>query len=151
MQIRQKINNIKSSGGSIVMALQAVQEEFKYLPEEYMTMVAEIFNVSPAKVFGVATFYHQFSLKAKGQNIISVCMGTACYIKKADVILADIEKYLGIKAGCVTTDGLFSIEHNTRCVGDCSRAPIVLINDLVLGNTNTAEVIAALKKIKLNA
>ena len=87
---------------------------------------------------------------SKGKNVISVCMGTACFVLGAETILRDIEKHLGIKEGEVTPDGLFSIEKNTRCVGLCAGAPVVVINDKFYEHTNTKEMLGVINELKRN-
>lgn len=91
-------------------------------------MISRTLNIPMAEIYGVATFYSQFSFIPKGENIISVCLGTACYVKGAQTILEEIESQLGIKAGYTTPDLKFSI-NSTRCVGDCSLAPVIVINE----------------------
>ena len=87
-----------------------------------------LFRSPMSEIYGVATFYSQFSFVPKGENIISVCLGTACYVKGAQKVLEEIEDQLDIKAGNTTPDLLFSID-STRCVGDCSLAPVILVNE----------------------
>ena len=95
-------------------------------------MIAEGLGVSLSEVYGVATFYTQFSLTPKGKHRISLCLGTACYVKGADKILAALEKKLGVKCGECTVDGMFSLD-SCRCVGACGLAPVMMIDDDVYG------------------
>ncbi|MCL2569706.1 MAG: NAD(P)H-dependent oxidoreductase subunit E [Firmicutes bacterium] len=133
---------------SILTALQQAQEVYGYITPDAVAVVADVFEVSQSRVYSTATFYHQFTFAPRGKHVISVCMGTACYVLGAQEILNAIEDELGIKAGGVTTDGLFSIEHNTRCVGDCASAPIVIIGERWFNKTNTTKMLAVIRKIK---
>ena len=112
--------------------LQEAQAIYGYLPLPVQKTIAEGLNISLSEVYGVATFYSQFSLKPKGKYRISVCLGTACYVKGSDKILQEVEKELGIKVGECTEDGLFSID-SCRCVGACGLAPVMMINEDVHG------------------
>ena len=105
---------------------------YGYLPMEVQKTIAEGLGISLSEVYGVATFYSQFSLKPKGKHRISVCLGTACYVKGSDKILEEVEKQLGIKCGECTEDGLFSID-SCRCVGACGLAPVMMIGEEVYG------------------
>ena len=112
--------------------LQEAQAIYSYLPIEVQQMIADGMGISLSEVYGVATFYSQFSLTPKGEHIISVCLGTACYVKGADKILEDIEEELGIKSGECTDDGMFSIEA-CRCLGACGLAPVMTVDGEVYG------------------
>ena len=127
--MRKDIEAVKAQTGSVVAALQYAQHKEGYISRVAVNLIADVFNVSSTEVYSTASFYHQFSFTKKGKNIISVCMGTACFVLGAEEILKTIEKHLGIKEGEVTKDGKFSIEKNTRCVGQCAGAPVVVIND----------------------
>ena len=113
--------------------MQEAQEIYGYLPFEVQVMIAECMKISLEKVYGVSTFYSQFSLAPKGRYNISVCLGTACYVKGAQEILDKIVEILGIESGECTLDGKFSIEA-CRCIGACGLAPVMTINDDVYGN-----------------
>jgi NADH-quinone oxidoreductase subunit E len=117
----------------LVPILQAVQEEYRYLPQEVLTYVATALDVSPARVFGVATFYAHFAIKPKGKHIIRLCDGTACHVKDSVPILDAIRKRLGLDAKHSTTpDMLFTVE-TVACLGACGLAPVVVVNDQVYG------------------
>jgi NADH-quinone oxidoreductase subunit E len=134
-------NNFDKS--KLIPILQSVQEEYRYLPEEVMSFISSSLNISPAIIYGVATFYAHFALNPKGKNIIKICDGTACHVKKSTVIIDAIKKKLGLKENEHTTkDMLFTIE-TVACLGACGLAPVVVINDNVYGQT-TSEKIAAL-------
>ena len=110
-------------------------------------MIAEGLGISLSEVFGVATFYSQFSLTPKGKNKISVCLGTACYVKGSDKVLEAIESRLGIKSGECTEDGLFSIDA-CRCVGACGLAPVMLVGEDVYGKVLPEQVPGILNSYK---
>lgn len=118
----------KDKPGVLMPALQKTQGIFGYLPLEMLQLISRRLTIPMSEIYGVATFYSQFSFVPKGENIISVCLGTACYVKGAQKVLEEIEDQLDIKAGNTTPDLLFSID-STRCVGDCSLAPVILVNE----------------------
>lgn len=118
--------------GGLMPVMQEAQGIYGYLPLEVQQMVADGLGVSLSEVYGVATFYSQFSLTPKGKHQISVCLGTACYVKGSDKILEAVENQLGIKSGECTPDGLFSID-SCRCVGACGLAPVMTIGEDVYG------------------
>ena len=115
-ELRKFIKKHKDQPGAMMPVLQEAQGIYGYLPREVQEIIAQEMNVPLSQVFGVATFYSQFTLTPKGEHTVSVCLGTACYVKGADKILAAIEDRLGIKAGECTPDGFFSID-SCRCLG----------------------------------
>ena len=137
----------KELPGALLPVLHEAQEIYGYLPIEVQQMVADGLGVSLSEVYGVATFYSRFSLTPKGKHKISVCLGTACYVKGSDKILAAVEKKLGIKSGECTADGLFSID-SCRCVGACGLAPVMTVNDDVYGRLTADDVPKILAKYK---
>ena len=118
---------------SLVQVLQAAQEIYGYLPERVIDTIAKELGVSSETVYEVATFYSQFKFNPKGRHAISVCLGTACYVKGAGEIYEKIKEKLQIDDGQTTPDGKFSIDA-CRCVGACGLAPVMSINDNVYGN-----------------
>ncbi len=122
----------RATPGCLMHILQEAQAIYGYLPMEVQKVIAEGLGIPLSEVYGVVTFYSQFSLKPKGKNRISVCLGTACYVKGSDKILEELEKQLGIKCGECTEDGLFSID-SCRCVGACGLAPVMMIGEEVYG------------------
>ena len=131
--------------GGLMPVLQEAQGIYGYLPLEVQTMVADGLGISLSEVYGVATFYSQFSLTPKGKHKISVCLGTACYVKGSDKILEAVENQLGIKSGECTADGLFSID-SCRCVGACGLAPVMMVDEDVYGKLTADNVGAILDK-----
>lgn len=145
IELKEFIDLEKSKPGALMPVLQKAQEIYGYLPIEVQGMVAEGLDISLSEVYGVATFYSQFSLNPKGEHRISVCLGTACYVKGADKILAELEKLLGIKCGECTQDGVFSLD-SCRCVGACGLAPVMMIDDDVYGRMTVEQIDDILKK-----
>ena len=145
------IKNIcKSFGnhaGELINILHKTQEEFGYLPAEVQHVIAKELNISEAKVYGVVTFYAFFTMKPKGKHKISVCMGTACYVRGAEKVVDELKKELNINVGDVTPDGKFSLDC-LRCVGACGLAPVMLIGDKVYGRIDPKEVKGILERYK---
>lgn len=116
---------------NIIGIMQAVQEEYRYLPQEVLEYVADKVHVSTAKIFGVATFYENFSMDAKGKYVIKVCRGTACHVRKSADVLSAVYEATGLDENRPTTgDGLFTVEI-VSCLGACGLAPVVVVNDEV--------------------
>ena len=124
-EITKCIEQNDSKPESLIVVLHAVQEHYGYIPAKIGAKVAQALNVSLAKVYGVITFYHLFKLKKPGKHKIQVCMGTACYLKGAKDLIAELENILSIGVNGITENGLFSLE-TVRCVGCCGLAPVVL-------------------------
>ena len=118
--------------GVAMTALQKAQDIYGYLPLEVQRMVSTELDMPLAEVYGIATFYSQFTMAPKGQNKIHVCLGTACYVKGSGRVLDKLKDKLQIKDGEVTPDGKFSLEA-VRCIGACGLAPVMMINDDVYG------------------
>ena len=130
--LMQVIANHHDQPGGLMPVMQEAQGIYGYLPLEVQQMIADGLGISLSEVYGVATFYSQFSLTPKGKHQISVCLGTACYVKGSDKIREAVENQLGIKSGECTPDGLFSID-SCRCVGACGLAPVMTIGEEVYG------------------
>lgn len=114
--------------GLLIAVLHKVQGKFGYLNGEHLDAVAQLLRVPAAEVSGVASFYHYFRLKPRGRFMIHVCMGTACFVKGADLVAAKIKEELGIGFGETSSDLMFSLE-GTRCLGTCGLAPVLMIDD----------------------
>ena len=143
--LRKVIEKHRSERGCLMPILHEAQEIYGYLPAEVQTLIAEELNIPLSEVYGVATFYSQFSLQPKGKHRISVCLGTACYVKGSDKILAAVEKELRISCGECTPDGRFSID-SCRCVGACGLAPVMMVDDDVYGRLTEKDVPEILEK-----
>lgn len=138
-KLREVIANHKDVQGALIPVLHEAQDIYGYLPIEVQSIIAEGLGVSLTEVYGVVTFYAQFSLSPKGQYEIGVCLGTACYVKGSGDILEKIKQILGIDVGECTPDGKFSLTA-TRCVGACGLAPVVTVNDEVYGRLTVDDV-----------
>lgn len=137
-ELEQFINEIPEKRGALIGVLHKAQSLFGYLPKEVQLFVGEKLNVPAAQVYGVVSFYSFFTMLPKGKYPISVCLGTACYVRGADKVLDIFKKELGIEVGQTTEDGRFSLDA-LRCVGACGLAPVVLIGEKVYGRINSAE------------
>ena len=144
-QLRSVIAELKDERGSLMPILQKAQDIYGYLPIEVQTMIADECGIPLEKVYGVATFYSQFSLYPKGKYKISVCLGTACYVKGSGDIYNKLQELLGIEGGQCTPDGKFSLDA-CRCIGACGLAPVLTINDDVYGRLTADEIADVLAK-----
>jgi len=136
-----------NQSGELINVLHKTQEALGYLPKEVQRVIAKELDISEANVYGVVTFYAFFTMKPKGKHKISVCMGTACYVRGADKVVDELKKELKINVGEVTPDGKFSLDC-LRCVGACGLAPVVLIGDKVYGRIEPKEVKGILEGYK---
>jgi len=129
---------------SLIPLLQDVQATYSYLPEPALRDIAEFLGIPLVRVFGVATFYNQFRLTPIGKNVIRVCRGTACHVKNSSNLLFALETALGIKAGETTRDKNFTLE-TVACIGACSIAPVITINDEFYGRLSVKDIPKILK------
>jgi len=127
------IETVPKNQSSLIAVLHKAQKLFGYLPSELQEYIGEKLNISTANVFGVVTFYSYFTTEPKGKHVISICMGTACFVKGSSDVLNEFERKLGIRAGETTPDGKFTIE-TIRCIGACGLAPVITIDDKVYGH-----------------
>lgn len=144
-KLRQIIDENKDQKGALMPILQKAQELYGYLPIEVQSIIAQELGMSLSEVYGVVTFYAQFTLNPKGEYKISVCLGTACYVKGSQAILLKLQDILGIEAGGITADGKFSLDA-TRCIGACGLAPVMTINDDVYGQLVPDDIPEIMKK-----
>ena len=138
-ELEAYISENKDVEGVLIPVMQKAQELFGYLSLETMELMSERLDVPVSEIYGVATFYALFSLTPKGEYVISVCTGTACYVKGAQLVLDEVKKQLGIESGETTPDGKFSIQ-DTRCLGCCGLAPVMVINNDVYGRLEPADI-----------
>lgn len=141
------IDALPTQQGALIQVLHHAQGIFGYLPKEVQLHIAKRLKVSPAKVYGVVSFYSYFTIEPKGEYKISVCLGTVCFVKGADKVLEEFENQLGIKSGETTDDFKFSLE-GLRCVGACGLAPVVVVNGKVYGQVKPAQVREILEHYK---
>ncbi|MCF6240929.1 MAG: NAD(P)H-dependent oxidoreductase subunit E [Bacteroidales bacterium] len=143
-EVCKKFNNDK---GELINVLHAAQSLFGYLPAEVQEVVANELNVSIAHVHGVVSFYSFFTMIPKGKYPISICMGTACYVRGAEKVLNEFKKLLDIKVGETTPDGVFSL-NSLRCVGACGLAPVVTVGEKVHGRVAVEDVKSIIEEYK---
>ena len=139
------INEHKGEEGALIPVLHKAQGIYGYLPIEVQKIIADELGMSLTEVYGVVTFYAQFSLYPKGEYNIGVCLGTACYVKGSGDILEEIKKRLNVEVGKCTDDGKFSLEA-TRCIGACGLAPVLTVNEEVYGKLVVDDVEGILAK-----
>ena len=144
-KLKQVIADCAGDNSQLMHVMQVAQDIYGYLPFEVQQMIADGMGVPLEKVYGVATFYAQFALSPKGEYAISVCLGTACYVKGSQEILDELSAQLGIGAEECTPDGRFSLTA-CRCIGACGLAPVMMINDDVYGKITAADVKGILEK-----
>jgi len=139
------IEEHKGSRDALMPVMQGAQELFGYLPKDVQILIAEGLGIKLSDVYGVATFYSQFTLEPKGKYVISACLGTACYVKGAQKVLETLQKELRVKEGKTTEDGKFTL-NATRCLGACGLAPVIMINDEVYGRLTPEMIPEIIKK-----
>jgi NADH-quinone oxidoreductase subunit E len=133
---------------SLIAILQTAQESYRYLPKEIFPYLSKKLGISEAKIYGVATFYENFSLEKKGKYVIKVCDGTACHVRHSVPVLNELRKQLGLKDGQKTTDdALFTVE-TVSCLGACGLAPVMMVNDTVHPAMTPDKVKAVIKELK---
>ena len=146
-ELEEFIDKLETKEGSLIAVLHKAQNIFGYLPKEVQEFIAEHLDESLAHVYGVVSFYSYFTMVPKGEHPISVCMGTACYVRGADKVLEEFQNRLKIKSGETTLDGKFSIDA-LRCVGACGIAPVVLVGEKVYKKVEPNEVKGIIEEYK---
>jgi NADP-reducing hydrogenase subunit HndA len=146
-KLQQVIDRYKDEKGALIAVLQQAQEIFGYLPLKVQEYISEGMNVPLQEVYGVSTFYAQFTLEPQGEHNIGLCMGTACYVKGAKLILEKVQEELGIKVGQTTGDRKFTL-NATRCLGACGLAPVMMIDEDVYGRLTPDRVPEILNKYR---
>ncbi len=139
------IHELEGEKGALMPIMQRAQDIYGYLPIEVQTMISDELHVPLEKIYGIATFYSQFALNPKGRYQISVCLGTACYVKGSGDIYNKLMELLGIVGGECTPDGKFSLDA-CRCVGACGLAPVMMVNDEVYGRLSVDDIPGILAK-----
>ena len=146
-QLKQVIEELKDQPGALMPVLQKAQGIFGCVPMDVQKIIAEGLGVTLSEVYGVATFYAQFTLEPSGKYIISVCLGTACYVKGAQKVLDKLSEVLEVPFGKTTADGLFTL-NPTRCLGACGLAPVMTINDDVYGRLTPDDIPGIIAKYR---
>ncbi|SKA90202.1 NAD(P)-dependent iron-only hydrogenase diaphorase component iron-sulfur protein [Clostridium sp. USBA 49] len=146
-KVREIVKEYKGIKGSLIPILHEIQKLFGYIKEEAMQVVSEELSVPMSEIYGVATFYSQFTLEPKGKHIIKVCLGTACYVKGSQDILNKLSSLLEVEVGKTTKDGMFTLEA-ARCLGGCGLAPVMMIDEKVYGKLIPDDVIKIIEEVK---
>ncbi len=144
-KIKEICEFFDNKAGELISVLHRCQSEFGYLPPEIQDVVSDFMNVPVAKIYGVVTFYSFFTMKPKGKYPISICTGTACYVRGAEKVLDEFKKELNLEVGETAADGKFSLS-SLRCVGACGLAPVVLVGEKTYGRVapdDVKEILAA--------
>ena len=142
--------NKRRQNGSLIILLQSAQESYGYIPEKAIYYISELLNIPAADIYGVITFYSQFRLKPMGKNLIRICEGTACHVNNAKALLSCFRDELGISVGETSDDGLFTLQ-SVACLGCCSLAPVIMINDTTYGNLDKTKLKKILKDVREGA
>lgn len=137
----------KGKKGNLIMILHEIQNHHGYVPRELSLELSQMLNVPLARIYEVITFYNYFKLTPPGKHLISLCMGTACYLRGASIILDEIKNILAVKEGQTTKDGLFHLDV-VRCLGCCGLAPVVMIDHKVYGKVKKDEIARILSEYK---
>src|SRR5512147_1301432 len=145
-EINDIINREAMGDGSLIAALEEIQERYRYLPPEALILASERLGVPLSQTYSVATFYNAFSLKPKGKHCLHVCMGTACHVRGSPRVLDRLQTKLGVRAGGTTRDRLFTLE-TVNCLGACALGPIVVADGEYSGQMTTQKVDRILKNI----
>lgn len=138
-ELNDWVASLPDRQGALIAVLHKAQEIFGWLPKDVQLHVSRLLDLPAAKVYGVVSFYSFFAEEPRGEHIINVCMGTACFVRGAETILRELEADLGIKAGQTTEDGMFTLDA-LRCVGACGLAPVVIVDGKVYGRVKPGEV-----------
>ena len=144
-KVREIIARYEGMEGALIPILHEVQEYYNHIPRAAQETIAEALRIPMSDIYGVITFYSRFTLSPTGKYKVTICMGTACYVKGAENVLQAVKNHLGLDSGETTEDGLFSIEE-AYCVGACGLAPIMMVNEDVYGKISPVEVAGILDK-----
>ncbi len=146
-KLRQILDEHKAERSAVISVLQGVNKQYKYLPENVLRHVARALDIPLSRVYNIATFYNAFSLTPKGEHIIHVCLGTACYVKGGTKILEAVQRQLGVEVGGTTKDSKFSLE-TVSCIGCCGQSPVITVNDDIYGYVSQNKVSDILARYK---
>ena len=144
----QAINEYGNQEKSLIAILQRAQEFYRYLPREIFPYLSEKLDIPEARIYGVATFYENFSLEQKGKYVVKVCDGTACHVRKSIPILEALRKELGLSEAKKTTDDLLFTVETVSCLGACSSAPAVMVNDEIYPTMTPETAVALINELK---
>jgi len=143
----ENLSEFEANQKDLIHILHKIQAEYGYIPSQALSSISKHLKISESEIFGVLTFYKAFSLKPRGKHLVTICMGTACHVRGAPMILDELKRQLSIEPGETTEDDLFTLE-TVNCVGACALGPIVISDGNYHGQMNTREVNKLIKKIK---
>jgi NADH-quinone oxidoreductase subunit E/NADP-reducing hydrogenase subunit HndA len=143
-ELEKFIDNMETTKGALIEILHKAQHIFGYLPRDVQLFVARKLGIPGAEVFGVVSFYSYFSTKPNGKHTLSVCMGTACFVRGADKVIERLKEKLGVETNETTEDGIFTLK-DVRCIGACGLAPVVMVDDKVYGRVKEEDIEDILK------
>ncbi len=146
-KVMEILDRYDRSETKIIPILQAVQEEYRYLPQEVLTFIATSLGVSPARLYGVATFYSHFSLEPKGKHILKMCDGTACHVRGSMKVIDAIRDRLKLTDKKITTDDMMYTFETVSCLGACGLAPVLVVDDDIHGQITPQQALALIDKI----
>jgi len=144
--MEKSVDELEKDQRELIHVLHDVQEEFGYIPAQAISQISKQLKISESEIFGVLTFYKAFSLKPRGEHLITICVGTACHVRGAPMILDEFERKLGIKAGETSEDNQFTLE-TVNCVGACALGPIAIADGEYHGQLKTREVDKIIEKL----
>jgi len=147
-KVMEILDRFDRSETKIIPILQAVQEEYRYLPQEVLTFIATSLGVSPARLYGVATFYSHFSLEPKGKHILKMCDGTACHVRGSSAVIEAIRDRLQLSAKKITTDDMMYTFETVSCLGACGLAPVLVVDEAVYGQVTPKQALELIDKIE---
>jgi NADH-quinone oxidoreductase subunit E len=145
--MEEKLNEFRNNQQELIHILHAVQEEYGYIPPQSISVIAKHLKITENEIYGVLTFYKAFSLKPRGKHLITICMGTACHVRGASLILDEFSRQLRIDAGETTEDNMFTLE-TVNCVGACALGPIAIADGEYHGQLRTTQIDKILETIK---
>ncbi|MBF0252314.1 MAG: NAD(P)H-dependent oxidoreductase subunit E [Candidatus Omnitrophica bacterium] len=143
--LKKLVNKWKDKEGNLIMILHELQNHYGFIPRDISLKLSMELDIPLARIYEVISFYHYFQLEAPGKHIISVCMGTACYLKGAPKLIQEIKHILNIEEGEITKDGMFQLK-SVRCLGCCGLAPVIMIDNKIYGNLNPSDLMAIISK-----
>lgn len=146
-ELKEFIEGISDKRGALIAVLHKAQNLYGYFSNELIFFISKELDVPTSKIFGVISFYSFFTTEPRGENVVNVCLGTACFVRGSEGILKEFERELNIKAGKTTEDNKFTLS-TLRCIGACGLAPVVMINDRVFGQVSPGQVKSILKEYK---
>jgi len=146
-KVLEILESYEFNANKIIPILQAVQHEYRYLPQEVLTFIATSLKVSPAKLYGVATFYSHFSMEPKGKHILKMCDGTACHVRGSQDVIDSVRAKLGLSDKKITTDDMLFTFETVSCLGACGLAPVLVVDEDVHGQVSPDQAVKLIDAI----